>query len=92
MKSLTAPSRRWFQFSTRDLLLGAVLVAMGVAGVVGTLRRESEFQDIPFPILFGLVYGSGGLVGAGLFSPFKKAAVGAIVGFLVTCAIVAMLV
>jgi hypothetical protein len=78
---MTAPNRRWLQFSTRDMLLGVSLLATGIGGLTGILTNSNwVMQSVGW--FFGVLYGSGALIGAGLFSPFRQKTFGAIVGFL----------
>ena len=74
------PKRRWFQFSTADLFLGVTLMAMGIGGLAGIAKFDSTLRDLGW--ILGIFYGSGALIGAGLFSPFRQKTVGAILGFL----------
>jgi hypothetical protein len=84
---MSALNRRWFQFSLKDVLLGIAIAGTGLAGFIGIWKRAESERDIPIQLLCGLLYGSGALIGAGLFIPLKKAGLGAILGFVLTCAL-----
>jgi hypothetical protein len=86
----TTPERRWFQFSLQDAFVGMTIAAIGLGGFAYVWRRASDARDIPIPLLFGLWYGLGALTGAGLFMPVKNAALGALLGFVLTCALMTL--
>ncbi len=88
---MTLAPKRWFRFSLKDVLVGMTIAAAGIGGFVGVWKRADDARDIPIPLLFGLLYGFGALTGAGLFIPFKKAALGAVTGFVLTCALITLL-
>lgn len=64
-------------FSLAVLFRAVALVAVGISLLCLTFGRE----NIPPPmVVFWPWFGSGALIGAGLFSPFKKPWLGALVG------------
>ena len=74
---MTAPKRRWLQFSLRDLFLAVTFVAVGCCGLIWIMR--ADYWGLPqIGLASGIWYGSSALVGAGLLAPFRKKAAGAI--------------
>jgi hypothetical protein len=88
---MTALHARWWQFSLKDVFFGFAIAGAGLAAYIGVWTRADSGRDIPIQLLCGLLYGSGALIGAGLFIPFKKAGLGAILGFVLTCALLTIL-
>lgn len=88
---MTTLHPRWWQFSLKDVLFGFAVAGAGLATFIGVWKRAESERDIPIPLFFGLLYGSGALIGACLFVPFKKAGLGAILGFVLTCALLTIL-
>ena len=74
-----APNRRWFQFELRTLFVAVTMVAMGAGGVANVVNGDWSIRNLVFA--FGLWFASGALIGAGLFHPFKRMSLGAILGF-----------
>ena len=74
------------RFSVKRLLIAMTLIAIGTAMV--PLVPQYERSGGPFAVCLLLWFGGGGLVGAGLFTPFKSTWLGALLGFM---AMVAML-
>ncbi len=71
-------------FSVKDILLGTTLVAAGAGGLAagGQVLSPGEWGLWILLVCFCFV-----LMGAGLFAPFKKKWLGALIGFLLLIAI-----
>ena len=81
MSDATDKPRR-FQFSLSGLFVAFTMVSVGIGGFIAAIKSVDHFTNVA--VFFGVWYACGALVGAGLFSPFKKKSVGAIVGFVLT--------
>jgi hypothetical protein len=71
------------QFTIRDLMLSTALIAAGFGAYAAALRLEvvdDELALLPFLLLY---LSSGPLIGAGVFLPFGRASLGAVLGSLV---------
>jgi hypothetical protein len=79
-------SKRIVRFSVKELLLATTLIAIGIVTICITTQ--------PRPYLGGLSHAAlwlfgGGCVGAGLFAPFSKPWIGAVVGVFVQLVLIA---
>ena len=72
------------QFSLKDLFLGTTMIAVGF-GIAVLPFSTIVWDEMWFFRLVpqGLWLGGGALIGAGLLLPYKKAAIGAVIGFVV---------
>jgi hypothetical protein len=66
----------------KHLLLAAALIAVGIAclSIILSIPRSGPFEwyyvyEVPL-----IWFGGGALIGAGLLTPFKKVAIGAVIG------------
>jgi len=66
--------------TTTDLFLGVTFLVMGIGGLVGIFKPNWHVPSYGW--VFGVLYGSGALIGAGLFSPSRQKTLGAVLGFL----------
>lgn len=78
-----APKGMWFKFSLRDLFLATTMIAIGTGGML-VVETTYTARTYGLYVTLGLWFASGALIGAGILFPFKKAALGAIVGYLIT--------
>ena len=73
-----------FQFTIRDLFLAITLVAVGVGCIAIALRPLLTSTNG----IKGILYVGGWVsIGVGLFTPFQRNAVGAILGFVLCFAL-----
>jgi hypothetical protein len=73
------PKRRWPQFTfARHVLRGRT--GDGWVGGLVAAATTNDFKRLE--LIFGVWYGSGALVGAGLLAPLQKKTIGAVAGFL----------
>ena len=63
------PSMPRFQFTLRDLFLATTLIAVGVGGVVWSVRKEHGLLD---PLAGITVIASAAMIGAGIGTPFQR--------------------
>lgn len=76
------------RFTIKDLLLATTLIAIG-AGMLAPIfldtvpRRISSWGIWGVFLWFLIWFGGGGLIGAGLFTPFRKVRIGVAIGVLV---------
>ncbi len=68
----------WPRFTLRDILIAIGLIAVGLGVLAEIIRRDPGC--INFGILLVLYFGSFAMIGAGLFTPFHKWMIGAVVG------------
>src|SRR5260221_11243567 len=70
------------QFSLKRMFVSISLIAVG-AGMLACLLFERAGGAL-FPIgqIFAMWFSSGALIGAGLFTPFKRPIVGAFIGLI----------
>jgi hypothetical protein len=81
------PSGGFFmpRFSIKDLLLATTLIAIGAGLIYWAYSHPtmSRYSDAPnWPLFLGWM-GGGAFIGAGVFTPFKKPWIGALVGLAV---------
>jgi hypothetical protein len=81
------------RFSMKDLLLATTLIALGL----GVLAWSNHYQDTtkleqPQPIALVSYFACRALIGAGLFAPFKRPWLGAVVGVVGTILVVAVMI
>ena len=82
---MTHPERRWSRLSLRVLLLSTSFVGAGVGCYFASFREFNarHYHTTFWPAVVAMVQmvGAGPLIGAGLLLPFRRARVGAYVGF-----------
>ena len=72
------------RFSIKDLIVSTTLVAAGFAAALSPFRFNFEVDGRAiWPLLLSLWFGGCMMVGAGAMYPFKRAWIGALLGFLV---------
>jgi hypothetical protein len=75
------------QFSLLRLFASVAMIAVGLAALFAVLRTHDLEQWVAIPLWIS----GGALVGAGLFAPFHKTMLGAIVGLSIQIVLLAML-
>jgi hypothetical protein len=75
------------QFSLKRLLASMTAIAIGISSIVYLVRGNVADSADNLVLAFALWFGGGMLIGGGLFAPFKRAVVGAILGLAVQLAI-----
>jgi hypothetical protein len=72
------------RFSLKDLLIGTALLSAGVVSIVGIWRLPTDISlEAWGEAIAWLWYGGGALIGAALFTPFKRPWSGVLVGLVV---------
>jgi hypothetical protein len=76
------------RFSVKDLLLATTLIAAGSAMLYQVLNYDPRIRKLPVGLDYMLAYGGAAVIGAGIFTPFKRPLIGAIAGIIALVVII----
>ena len=81
------------RFTIKDLLIATTLIAFGAGLIAWTIRyMDTAKVEQPQPIVLINFFACPALIGAGLFTLFKRPWLGALVGVLLTILVVAFII